>query len=115
KLYLGSGMGNDQTPPPPGLSINVGEFDPDLGRSYSQIAAEGRSLHRSQAQGGAQEAGPRQARIQLVQKSVNVADDAPLFSGVLYKLPDLAQLDTALAAGLADLEQRVEAIRQKVN
>src|SRR5436309_3919897 len=113
KLYL-NGMGNDQNPPT-GLAINVGEFDPDLGRSYSQIASEGRSLHRSQAQGSAQDAGPRQTRLQLVQKTVNAADDGPLFAGVLYKLPDLAQVDAALAPSLADLEQRITSIRQKVN
>ncbi|HEY2380273.1 MAG TPA: NEW3 domain-containing protein [Terriglobia bacterium] len=110
KLYL-NGMGND----PMGISINVGEYDTDLGRTYNQIASEGRSLHRSQAQGSAQDPGPRQTRLQLVQKAVNVADDAPLFSGVLYKLPDLAQLDPGLGASLNDVEQRITAIRQKVN
>lgn len=116
KLYL-NGMGNDQNGPAAnnGPVINVGEFDPDLGRSYSQIASEGRSLHRSQAQGAAQDSGPRQTRLQLVQKSITVADDAPLFAGVLYKLPDLAQLDSDLSSSLTDLEQRIGAIRQKVN
>jgi LmbE family N-acetylglucosaminyl deacetylase len=129
KLYLnvnaggpgggGGNGGNEQNtpapPPPPGPSLNVGEFDPDLGRSYSQIASEGRSLHRSQAQGSAQDAGPRQSRLQLVQKAVNVADDSPLFGGVLYKLTDLAQLDAGLTATLNDLEQRITSIRQKTN
>jgi len=110
KLYL-NGMGNDQA----GIAINAGEFDLDLGRSYSEIASEGRSLHRSQAQGSAQERGPRQTRLQLVQKAVTVADDAPLFAGVLYKLPDLSQLDPGLASNLNDVEQRITAIRQKVN
>src|SRR5437763_8087297 len=113
KLYL-NGMGNDQNPPT-GLAINVGEFDADLGRSYSQIASEGRSLHRSQAQGSAQDAGPRQTRLQLVQKTISVADDAPLFAGVLYKLTDLAQLDPGIASNLTDIEQRIASIRQKVN
>jgi hypothetical protein len=103
--------GNQQT----GIAINVGQFDPDLGRSYNEIAMEGRSLHRSQAQGSAQERGPRQTRLQLVQKTVSVADDSALFAGVLYKLPDLAQLDSALAPNLNDLEQRITSIRQKVN
>src|SRR5262249_29950056 len=76
---------------------------------------EGRSLHRSQAQGSAQDAGPRQTRLQLVQKTVNVGDTDPLFAGVLYKLPDLAQLDPALAPLLQDLEQRITSIRQKVS
>lgn len=110
KLYL-NGMGNDQT----GIAINVGQFDPNLGRSFNEIASEGRSLHRSQAQGSPQERGPRQTRLQLVQKAVPIADDAPLFAGVLYKLPDLAQLDAGLASNLNDVEQRITAIRQKVN
>jgi LmbE family N-acetylglucosaminyl deacetylase len=115
KLYL-SGMGNDQNQAAPaGIAMNVGEFDLALGRSYSQIASEGRSLHRSQAQGGAQDAGPRQTRLQLVQKTVTVADDAPLFAGTLHKLQHLAQLDASLAGTLNDIEQRVNAIRQKVN
>src|SRR5215468_3457982 len=113
KLYLNAGMGNEQNQT--GIPINVGQFDPDLGRSYNQIASEGRSLHRSQAQGSAQDAGPRQTRLQLVQKTVTVADDAPLFSGVLHKLPDLAQLDAGIASSLNDLEQRITAVRQKVN
>src|SRR5438128_9411273 len=121
KLYLNVGGGpggpgggapgapgaNDQPQtPPPGLEINTGEFDPALGRSYSEIATEGRSLHRSQAQGGAQERGPRPTRVQLVQKTVNVSDLAPLFSGVLYKLTDLAQLDSGISSDLTTLEQR---------
>src|SRR5215831_19485171 len=110
KLYL-IATGNDQM----GIAVNVGEFDTALGRSYNQIASEGRSLHRSQAQGSAQDAGPRQTRLQLVQKATSVADDAPLFAGVLYKLPDLAQLDAGLAADLNDVEQRITAIRRKVN
>jgi LmbE family N-acetylglucosaminyl deacetylase len=114
KLYLNGGMGNEQNPPP-GPSINVGEFDPALGRSYSQVASEGRSLHRSQAQGSAQDPGPRQTRLQLVQNTINSTVDAPLFQGVLYKLPDLAQLEPALEPRLADLEQRIVALRQKVN
>src|SRR5688572_9467596 len=74
-------------PPPVTISMNTGEFDSALGRSYSEIAAEGRSLHRSQGQGSVQNRGPNTASLQLVQKTVNVADDADLFAGVVYKLP----------------------------
>ena len=45
----------------------------------------------------------------------DVADGADLFAGVVYKLPDLAQLEPALGSDLNQLEQRVTAIRQKVN
>ncbi len=111
KLYLNS-MGNDQQV---GVEINVGEFDPALGRSFNEIAAEGRSLHRSQAQGSPQDRGPRVTRLQLVQKAVDVADNATLYSGVIYKLPDLARLDPSIASDLGSLQQRVEAIRKAVN
>src|SRR5438874_4212071 len=126
KLYL-NGMDNDPNNPnnqnnaqnnqnnQPGIRINVGEFDSILGRSYNQIAIEGRSMHRSQWQVGAPEQGPRQTRLQLTQKAVNVSDDAPFFSGVLYRLSDLSQLDSSLSADVAGLEQRISAIRQKVN
>jgi hypothetical protein len=100
---------------PAGVTINVGEFDPALGRSYSEIAAEGRSLHRSQSQGSAQNKGPNTTSLQLVQKSVEVADNAELFDGVIYKIKDVAQLDASIAADAADLQQRIAAIRQKVN
>ncbi|HLQ78272.1 MAG TPA: NEW3 domain-containing protein, partial [Terriglobia bacterium] len=98
-----------------GITINVGEFDSVLGRSYSEIAAEGRSLHRSQSQGSAQNKGPSNTSIQLVQKSVAVADNAALFDGVVYKIKDLAQLDSSITADVADLQTRITAIRQKVN
>ncbi len=41
------------------LRMNVGEFNPILGRSYSEIAADSRSQHRSQAMGSLQQKGVR--------------------------------------------------------
>jgi LmbE family N-acetylglucosaminyl deacetylase len=121
KLYLGGRGGNAQqntqpaAPAPVTISVNTGEFDSALGRSYAEIAAEGRSLHRSQGQGSAQNRGPATATLQLVQKTVSVADDADLFAGVIHKLPDVAQLEPALSADLNQLQQRITAIRQKAN
>ena len=112
KLYL-SAMGNNQTPG--GVTINVGDYDQALGRSYGEIAAEGRSLHRSQAQGSVREKGPRTTRLTLIDKAPTVTDDSSLFSGTLSKLPDLAQIEPSLSADLNQLEQRINAIRAKVN
>src|SRR5205823_4850535 len=89
KLYL-NGLGNDQNNTA-GTCINIGDFDTVLVRSYCQIASQGRILQHAHAHCSAHDACPRQTRLQLVQKSINVADDAALFYGVLYKLPDLAQ------------------------
>jgi len=124
KLYLnggGGGQGNAQnanasgTPAPVSITVSTGDFDLALGRSYAEIAAEGRSLHRSQGQGTVQNRGPSSTSLQLVQKSVEVADNADLFAGVLYKLPDLAQLEPSLGSDLTQLEQRITAIHQKAN
>lgn len=41
------------------ISFNVGEFDPILGRSYAEIAADSRSQHKSQAMGSLQRKGAR--------------------------------------------------------
>ena len=106
-------MGNNQSPG--GVTINVGDYDQALGRSYGEIAAEGRSLHRSQAQGSVREKGPRTTRLTLIDKVPSVSDDSNLLSGTLSKLPDLAQLEPALAADLNQLEQRITAIRTKAN
>ena len=95
KLFLNQQPNANEQPM--GLEINVGEFDPALGRSYNEIAVEGRSMDRlPQAQGGPQERGPRATRIQLVQKTVDVSENAPLFAGVIYNLRDLGQLDNTV-------------------
>jgi LmbE family N-acetylglucosaminyl deacetylase len=47
------------------LTFDVGEFDPLLGESYSQIATLSRSQHRSQGQGAVPQRGPRYSGVQL--------------------------------------------------
>ncbi|MGQ0647192.1 MAG: PIG-L family deacetylase [Gemmatimonadaceae bacterium] len=41
------------------IRLNVGEYDPILGRSYAEIAAQSRSQHRSQGMGALQQRGAR--------------------------------------------------------
>lgn len=55
KFYRGAFFRNESAT----LRINVGEFDPVAGRSYSEIAAESRSQHKSQAFGSLQRKGVR--------------------------------------------------------
>ncbi len=47
KLYVGMRFGPNQ-PNPPTLTLATGMLDPVLGRTYAQIAAEGRSQHKTQ-------------------------------------------------------------------
>jgi LmbE family N-acetylglucosaminyl deacetylase len=109
KLYINS-MGNDAQGD---ITVNVGEYDAALGRSYNEIAMEGRSLHRSQSQGAAREKGPRLTKLQLVDKSIDTKSNAALFEGVLYKLPDLARLEPSLGPDLNQLEERVKTLREQ--
>ena len=45
------------------IRLNVGEFNPILGRSYSEIASDSRSQHKSQAMGSLQQRGVRFDRM----------------------------------------------------
>lgn len=109
KLYLNS-MGENQEQ---GLTVNVGEFNQALGRSYHEIAMEGRSLHRSQSMGALREKGPRNTTLQLIDRADGIPADGGLFSGTTHKLVDLAKLEPALAPELGDLSKRIDAIRAK--
>jgi LmbE family N-acetylglucosaminyl deacetylase len=68
------------------LRINVGEFDPVLGRSYSEIAAESRSQHKSQAFGSLQLKGVRFTQVRREATRVNEAQrpgaEKSLFDGI---------------------------------
>ncbi|MBC7896622.1 MAG: PIG-L family deacetylase, partial [Cytophagaceae bacterium] len=56
KFYRGASFRNQERAT---IRINVGEFDPVMGRSYSEVAADSRSQHKSQAMGSLQLKGVR--------------------------------------------------------
>lgn len=68
------------------LTMNVGEYDPVLGRSYAEIAAISRSQHRSQAFGSLQPLGVRFDAVQREATRVPAPPDAKaeasLFDGI---------------------------------
>jgi LmbE family N-acetylglucosaminyl deacetylase len=73
------------------ISINTGEFDPLYGRSYYEIAMEGRSLHRSQDQGAIQIKGPRFSFYKVADSSVkNSGDDKDIFDGIDIRISGIA-------------------------
>jgi LmbE family N-acetylglucosaminyl deacetylase len=77
---------------PPGTPVTVvqtGVFDPLLGRSWYQVAMEGRSLHRSQDMGAAQPIGSRTSDLVLLESTTAVEPGASLFAGVDTALSDL--------------------------
>jgi hypothetical protein len=66
------------------LNFNVGEYDPLLGETYSQIATVSRSQHRSQGQGGLPQRGPRFSgvRLEISRVSDAKAPEHGLFDGI---------------------------------
>ncbi|MFI5311089.1 MAG: PIG-L family deacetylase [Gemmatimonadales bacterium] len=83
-------------PTPQGVAMNVGEFDPVLGRSYAEISGESRAQHRSQGFGGAQQ---RKGVVMdyefregsRVNESTPAAEEKSLFEGVDTSFARLAR------------------------
>ncbi|MGA9767513.1 MAG: PIG-L family deacetylase [Blastocatellia bacterium] len=65
-------LAKGQEPPPVTLTLNKGQFDPLLGRSYYEIAMQGRSQHRSQDQGALERRGPQYTKLRLLESSVGL-------------------------------------------
>ncbi len=59
--------------------VDIGEFDPLLGASYSEIAATSRSMHKSQGFGSSGRRGTRYEYFKLVEGSL---PDKDLFTGI---------------------------------
>ena len=80
KLYRGTGMfafgGGAGTT----LKVEEGRLDPLLGRSYAEIAAEGRSQHKTQGQGFPELHGPLQSGLALVESTVPTGPGRPAYS-----------------------------------
>jgi LmbE family N-acetylglucosaminyl deacetylase len=83
KFYRGAWVA---APTDPVLRINVGEFDPMVGRSYAEIAAESRSQHKSQAFGSLQPKGARFTQVRREATRVNESEapgtERSMFDGI---------------------------------
>lgn len=98
KLYVGMRFGPNQ-PAPPTITLPTGLFDPALGRTYAQIAAEGRSQHKTQEMGGALLYGPQSTGLRLVESHVGpIGPEQSVFDGIDTSIPGLAAL-AGLPAG----------------
>lgn len=72
--------------------FDVGVFDPVLGRSYAELAADGRSRHRSQDFGMIQARGAQVRSFPRVQSAVEVPEVEPsLFTGLDVSLTGAAK------------------------
>jgi LmbE family N-acetylglucosaminyl deacetylase len=113
KLYVRQGFRPDPSVPAT-LRLDTGQANPVLGRSYFEIAMEGRSQHRSQEMGVPELRGRQASALRLVTSLVPPAgEERSVFDGIDTSVPGLAALaglpDGALRAELAAVDRHVRA------
>ncbi len=113
KLYAGQGFAAAANGEPASVTVNTGEFDPLIGRSYAEIAAEGRSQHKSQEMGSTERRGAQSSGERLLDstvKSSGVEND--IFDGIDISIKGIAKLtgdsENGLAGKLSDLQETAE-------
>ena len=76
----------------PTLRINTGQFDTMLGRSYGEIAIEGRSLHRSQGEGRIEPRGEQFSNLTLIESvGPKTPTETDIFDGIDTTLTAIAK------------------------
>jgi LmbE family N-acetylglucosaminyl deacetylase len=97
----------------PRAEFDVGVYDPVLGRSYAELAADGRSRHRSQDFGMIQARGSQQRAFPRLQSEVHIPDsEKSLFTGIDVSITGIAKFagsdGARMMPSLAKIEESVE-------
>lgn len=95
KFYVGRGFGDQGNAD---ISINTGEFDLALGRSYFEIALEGRSKHSSQSQGRIEAKGEQLSGLNAVPKG-RFSGERSIFDGLKTEIDQLPEVVGDKSAG----------------
>ncbi|MGH9915251.1 MAG: PIG-L deacetylase family protein, partial [Pyrinomonadaceae bacterium] len=66
KLYLNEGFGTTTG----NVRVNTGDYDPLIGRTYFEIAMEGRSQHKTQEMGAPEMKGPQSTGMRLIESRI---------------------------------------------
>ncbi|MCS6875206.1 MAG: PIG-L family deacetylase [Pyrinomonadaceae bacterium] len=92
KLYVSRGFFPDPENQP-SLQLDAGEYDFLLGKSYYEIAIEGRSQHKSQEMGGLELRGKQLVELRLVESLVKTPQkEASVFDGIDTSISGIAQI-----------------------
>ncbi len=122
KLYLRSGNFQQPRTEPSKeagvVSINTGEYDALMGRSYYEVAMQGRSQHRSQDQGALETKGARYSFYKIADGSaLKPQGDKDLFDGIDVTLTGIAafagKAAPQLESRLAEVQSLANAARSK--
>lgn len=112
KLYVSEGFSPDSNKVP-SLIINTGEYDPLIGRTYFEIAMEGRSQHKSQEMGVLELRGKQRSGLNLLESvAAKTVDETDVFSGVDTSIKGLAKTfnlqENFLNGELSDIQNAAE-------
>jgi LmbE family N-acetylglucosaminyl deacetylase len=111
KLYVRHGFRIDPANPP-SLRLETGRFDALLGRTYFEIAMEGRSQHKTQQMGVPELKGPQASGLRLLETlAPRVEKESSVFDGIDTTLTGLPAL-AGLPAGT--LQAEMNAVQEAV-
>ena len=113
KLYVGQGFAAAANGEPANISVDTGEYDPLIGRSYAEIAAEGRSQHKSQEMGSTERRGSQSSGERLLDSTVKTSGkENDIFDGIDTSIKGIAKLtdnsENGLSDKLSDLQDTAE-------
>jgi len=109
KLYVSESFRNNPNNKP-SLAVETGRYDYLLGRTYYEIALEGRSQHKSQEQGSIELHGPHESGVRLLKSFVkNSEPEESVFDGIDTSITGIATLaalrDYAINDELAQMQK----------
>jgi LmbE family N-acetylglucosaminyl deacetylase len=102
------------------ISVNTGQFDSLFGRSYYEIAMQGRSQHRSQDQGALELKGPRYSFYKVADSSIGMKDnEQDMFDGIDVTLSGIADFAgnaaPNLKKALAEVQRAADDAKESYN
>jgi LmbE family N-acetylglucosaminyl deacetylase len=118
KFYRGQGFRPDPANPST-VEVQSGVVDPVIGRSFAEIAAEGRSQHKSQEMGSIEPLGPSTSGLRLIESTLpgpRPAKEQSVFDGMDVTIAGIPAL-AGLPAGTlrAELDAVQAAARQALD
>ncbi len=113
KFYVSQGF---RATSEPNLKINTGQYDFLLGRSYFEIAMEGRSQHKTQEQGVLELKGEKISGVNLIDNYVQkVEKESSIFDGVDVSIRGIAKNTANSEEPVAGKLVQLQNITEKLN
>ena len=111
KVYLRGAQNGVST-----LTADRGEYNPLLGRSYSEIGSESRSYHRTQTMGQLQNVGQSKTQFLLVSSTVGMADkEETFFDGIDTSISGIARHAGDEEDKVPELRSKLQAVQEEID